>query len=395
MRIRFPDADDAREKKIAEKRLRAIDDWWKAFAGKVEDLDALFSRRKSWDLPKFMQRHLGAIDPRIMWEFGAAISGRKGAKHRLVLTPESEHALRPLVELVLSRAPALRAFELYDHRVAEDLATVAPTVEARLSRALPETTVQVTAGEHGTVDLRFFMQGCKRDEDANYTAIAFVASETLLGEDVLDQDIGTISVGPPKKAKGTVGLGELRKTVDKALQARDRAIPDKPVAARLAKATWTLFELKPKPQKDHPGQDDLFVAATMYPELFAATRGDRPFHSRRFSRHGERFAFVKMDGKDGLKGSTFGDRDEIEQALDGALGKKVGAVVGGGTGLRYSYVELSLLDLDEGVARVRRTLREGRIPKRSWILFHDAAYVDEWVGIHPDTPPPPVRKRAL
>ena len=91
MRIRFPDADDAREKKQRAQTLRAIDAWWKALASKVGELDALFSGKKKWDLPKFMQTKLGAIDRRLMWEFGPAVS--KKNKHRLVITPESELAL--------------------------------------------------------------------------------------------------------------------------------------------------------------------------------------------------------------------------------------------------------------------------------------------------------------
>ena len=79
MRIRFPDADDAREKKQRAQTLRAIDAWWKALASKVGELDALFTGKKKWDLPKFMHTKLGAIDRRLMWEFGRALSKTRTA----------------------------------------------------------------------------------------------------------------------------------------------------------------------------------------------------------------------------------------------------------------------------------------------------------------------------
>jgi len=64
-------------------------------------------------------------------------------------------------------------------------------------------------------------------------------------------------------------------------------------------------------------------------------------------------------------------------------------VVGGGTGLRYSYVDLALTDATKGIQQLVRVIRDGKITKRTWILFFDAIYEYEWVGIWNDTPPPP------
>jgi hypothetical protein len=67
----------------------------------------------------------------------------------------------------------------------------------------------------------------------------------------------------------------------------------------------------------------------------------------------------------------------------------LGVVIGGGTGIRHSYVDLALTDVERGVAATRAALRKGGLPKRSWILFFDDALAAEWIGIHDDTPPPP------
>ena len=63
-----------------------------------------------------------------------------------------------------------------------------------------------------------------------------------------------------------------------------------------------------------------------------------------------------------------------------------GAVVGGGTGLRYSYVDLALTDPEKGLGQVVDVLRKGKIVKRAWILFFDDVYRAEWVGVWEDSP---------
>ncbi len=44
---------------------------------------------------------------------------------------------------------------------------------------------------------------------------------------------------------------------------------------------------------------------------------------------------------------------------------------------------------NDGLAEVRALMREGGIPRRWWLLFFDAQWRDEWLGIHDDTPAPP------
>ncbi len=46
----------------------------------------------------------------------------------------------------------------------------------------------------------------------------------------------------------------------------------------------------------------------------------------------------------------FADKSEIEDALDAVLRpQKFGCHIGGGTGLRYSYIDLALTDVNRGV----------------------------------------------
>jgi hypothetical protein len=59
-----------------------------------EHLESFFDNHAEWDLAGWMQQHLQGIDSRLMWEYGPGAN--RG--HRLIITPEGEHHLRPLVQ---------------------------------------------------------------------------------------------------------------------------------------------------------------------------------------------------------------------------------------------------------------------------------------------------------
>lgn len=388
MRHRFADPKSAREARARKPVLAAIDRFWKAFARRTKDLDDLFSSKKSWDLPAWMEDHLGRVSPALMWEYGPAL---RGDGHRLVITSEAEIGLRPLVDLVLARAPKIRGWDFLPHRPRERASLLAPTVEARTGRPLPEMRVKVEPREDA-IALRFAVAGCRGPRDDKALSAAWVTAETLLGEAAVETWVSAIEVEPLAKRapRGAVEPAGLARAFDAAVRARKAKLP-KRRASRLGEgSSAALIEVEPRGKGDFPGRSDGFVFVSARPELLVAAARPGVFDSARFSRFGERFAYVKIDGSKGLAGSDFGDRDDIEQAIDRALGsKKLGAVFGGGTGLRYSYVDLALLDLDRGVRAAAAALRAGKIPKRTWILFFDDALQDEWVGVYDDTPPPP------
>lgn len=401
MRYRFFETKDAgatQESRAHTAKVAKIDAWWKAFAAKTPQLGALFAQKATWDLPAWMDKHLGAVDPRLMWEFGPAV---KGKGHRLVVTPEHEASLRPLVALLLARAPKIRGWELYDARLAEPLPMLAPTLQARVGlSAVPEMEVSIEPGEAGTLALVFHIAGAKGDDDEVASATAFVTTETLLGEAMLDGWIGEISVRPAtpaKKGKATktkgpprFPLAKLATKVAEAIAKYQRTLPAKP-ARGIASGEHSLFYGEPAPQADYAGHGDALTFVTSRPDVWQAAQGGPRFASARFSRTGETFAYVKIDGSGDLSQMKFGDREEVEIALGKALAKaKAGGVFGGGTGLRYSYVGLALDDPKKGIAAARAALRAGKVPARTWILFFDATLREEWVGVYPETPAPPV-----
>jgi len=390
MRWLYYDKNNTSEAVNHDRVVRQIHDWWQKFTDKADDIDALFRQSADWDLAEWMQQQLQSIHPELMWEFGPAIN-TKG--HRLVITPEINAELRPLAEAIVNQAPSLRNWEFYTYRLPEDLETTLQTVEVRCDLDVKDVTVNVSAGEGNRIDLIFRWGQLAGDDEQTFNA-AFVTAETLLGEEMLDRWVGTIQLvdrsTPEDHGQRFIPLERLKPTFDSVVQSLRSQLPAEPLAAAIDDARWAVLKLEPQEASDYPDRYDLMTCVTCNPDLVSATFSSAPFFSERYSRCGETFCFVKIDGNGDLSGMEFEDREDLEEAVRNALEiEDAGTLAGGGTGLRYTYLELALTNLETGIAAIRRALQEGNVPRRSWIQFHDANLAGEWIGIYDDSPEPP------
>lgn len=365
-----------------------IDSWWQAFEQSTDRLDALFRGEEEWDLPAFMDEHLGAIDPGLMWEYGPAVE-KDG--HRLVITPEADRALRPLVRAVLARAPKLPNWEFYAYRLPEDAETALATVEARAGLPFAKVACQVSAGRFNFVNLRFVRDDFD-DEDEDQLHAAFVAAESLLGEETLDRWIGTIEIGPvaDDEEPPPVPLSALADRVADVQEEVAAALPEEPWHRRQFEDDWSAVKMEPTEADDYPEQTDLIAFVTPAVEIHENALLEVPFDSIRHSRHGERFCYLKIDGRAGLDGTPWDDRGDVAEAIDGVLRDPcLGTTLGGGTGKVYSYIELALTDVPRAWSAIRRVLQEGGLGERTWLLFHDTDDARLYRGLYDHTPPPP------
>jgi hypothetical protein len=384
MRWRFPDPSENDER---GRILGRIDAWWAAFASASARLEAFFEGRDRWDLAGFMRENLGAVDPRIRWEFGTAAC--EGTGRRLVLTPESERRARPLVDVVLARAPMLVGWELQGHRPPESVASALRSVAERASVDLTGFQARAVASGDGLVDVTLVPPATAAPTAATRGAAVNLV-EALVGEAVAEVWIGDVDVS--SRPIGGAALAGLAGAVRALVDAHAAAVSELPYCRRTADAKWTLLRLAPKESAaaDYRGQEDMLVAKTVDFGLWRAQHGGRPFHSCRFSRSGETMATLKIDGGEGLAPDGLGDKAAIEDAIADALeARGLGGQVGGGTGLRYSYVDLALTDVEAAMAALRPVLRAGKLPRRTWLLFFDADLADEWIPLWDDAPPPP------
>jgi hypothetical protein len=401
MRWQIVDPANAREVAEREAMVQKIDAWWRTFQAKTGDLLANFLGKSKWDLPDWMHRHFNAIHPSLMWEYGPAVEGNG---HRLVMTPESAYHLRPLAHAIRKRAPAIPGWEFYEYRLPESLELTEHTVQGRVGCSVSDFKVKIARGELNRIDLEYSSPSLSSKDEQLGLHAAFVATETLLGEQLLNEWIGGINFTPGKFSglKGMLGskkdlshylsLDQLKGMVDALVGSIIDQNPLEPHFKWACEETpCTLWELKPDEAEDYLRQDDLLVGRSIHPTMWISARSEAFFSSKRFSQCGEMFCYVKIDGAEGLGDSGFADKSEIEDALDAVLKpEKLGCTIGGGTGLRYSYIDLALTDTMKGIQAVRRCLRAGKVPKRSWVLFFDSDWSDEWVGIYNDSPAPPL-----
>jgi len=408
MRWTFIDPTNRAEQTERAAAVAKIDSWWNEFQKERSEIAAAFTRdrkgrfRDSGALADWMHKHLGAIEPNLMWEFGPAV---KADGHRLVITPESRRYLRPLVKTILKRAPQLQGWEFYPYRLPESVEATHQTVETRAGLNSEDFQVRLSRGEFNRVDVFYYSPKLADADDQAAVYAAFVATETLLGEERLDKWVGTIEIKPLKKSSGLgalfgrsdddtkhlIPLDRMKETFDAVVQSIRDQLPAQPhMSWDMEDTEFSALEMKPAEQPFYPERSDLIVAITSNLPLWQAALRV-PFRSERFSRCGETFCYLKVDGSEGLDGCEFDDREAIDNAIDAVLKPaSLGCVFGGGTGMVHSYSDLALVDLPRGIQAIRKRLRAGKLPKRSWIQFFDDEYATEWVGIYDDTPPPPL-----
>jgi hypothetical protein len=377
--------EDARRAVVSTR----IDAWWEAFAAKAEDLDRMFNGRGEWDLVAWMEGTLQGVDARLMWEFGPGGSGG----HRLVITPEADHHLRPLVDEILARAPTLPGWSFFAHRRAESVEQMTLTMKNRTGAEPTFTGVGLKAGECNRIDLSFQFPPSFLDNQRDLARTqAFLAAESLLGEDLSTDWVGVLDA--VAEVAQPLPPGALRRAFIM-LGAEQRArIPAQPFLERLESLAWTEIDLKPKQQEDYLHRYDLGAAVTCAPDLWRNAHSSQLFWSGRFSRSGETFCYLKIDRGSPLRRSAVGKRIKLEDALNQALRPaRLGCVIGGGSGRRYNYIDLALLDVRSAAEAIRHVLQRGGLKtRRAWLLFFDDALGAEWIGMWPDSPAPPTPK---
>jgi len=185
-------------------------------------------------------------------------------------------------------------------------------------------------------------------------------------------------------------VSELPSMFERAIAGLYAGLPDEPLWSMGGELLWTMLEASAERADDYPAQDDLLLASTYLPEMLKCFLGGAPFSSKRFSRHEELFAYLKVESSSRDPRLSLSARRVLEDALDAALvSERAGRVVGSGLGIRYSYVDFALDRVDRAIEVVSTVARRVGLPERCWVLFCDSELEDEWAPIHPNSPAPP------
>lgn len=397
-----------------ERFVRLIDRWWRVFADESQALTASLDGPEAQLFAERIQERLAQIDPRLCWEIGPGVAGKS---RRLVITPEMDMELRPLTQTLLERAPEVPGWEFYSHRLAENAEMLPATLAHRAGRVPRDLRAFVEIAGPRKLAVRFVssdFSDCDDDEpEETDCAAAFVAAETLLGEEFVDQWVACVSVeaadlmersayellfGRPMPPEG-LAPEELREACWKAAQGlRDRS-PEEPFFRRIESLVWTRIDLPANGreieallQEDEAEPieaNDLLAARTLDPELWGAFQ-EPLFFSASWSRAGETFCRLKLSPS---APSRELELDRLARELDSALkAAALGCVIAVGAGERFGYLDVALVNLSAAAEMVqawgRRAVAGACIGTNSWLLFHDAYLSGEWIGLAEETPAP-------
>ena len=385
MRWIYPDPNDHEENASRSAVESRIERWWQAFIDQQPAILDSFNEESEFDMPAFMRANLELVDQRLGWEFGPAIDNDGD---RLVITPEHRHNLRPLVDAIIARAPEVEGWEFYHARPPEEPNHALAAVEAETDIELGQCRVSAAGDEMNRVTLKFHMPDTNDRELAARQAA--IAAETLMGEEAFARWVGRIEVVDQDARESWVPLDQLKQIVFSEVAGIEASLYATPLVQNVDRLEWSLWRLSPPEQDEYPRQQDLIMGSSALDSMSACAQLGQNFDSRRYSRCGETFCYLKFDGEGRKIAARMDERKAVEKAVTGALIEAgVGVVVCTGTGKKYSYLDLALTDVCAALPIIHEHMQACAVANRSWLLFHDAHLADEWVGIYEDTPPPP------
>lgn len=348
------------------------------------------------------QQLLGSADARITLELSELDAGACVAE-LVALEP----CAWPLAELMLAEAPADVGYLLSLGRapvpLEQALAEVANSHAIDLARA----SVRAGFGRGHLLSVTLGVPGGNGSENEQNAAENLVRA--LLGDRWFELWIGDVQVTSaprrpslrvfdPNAPRHELTLRELFDTVAAASlgvlrglpphrpRGASRAdfrgsVPDTGVEAR---DEWTLLEVEPLAQAGALDKSDLVLATSSTPELLRCYLEGAPCASRRFTRDGERFVYVAYADEVGSMEQRVAKRTVIERALSGSA-TDAWAVTGLGLGIKSTYLDLILFNVEMALPGLISRLRRLELPADSCIRFFDSELADEWVSIWPDT----------
>jgi hypothetical protein len=349
-----------------------------------------------------LERVLGAAASRVAPGLGVEVDTLPAGEHRVVLTPGGG-ALEPLIARVIGRAPARGGLSVVRHRPPRSVDDAVADVRTRTEADLSTARARIGFSRGHLLEVVVYSPSFASAADERALDAANLLLPRLIGDELFDVWVDAIDVAPLPRGgslrvladgatslESTLPLVEVLPAVEAAVRGVHAALPEAPYHTFCERAEWTLLELEPEVDGDYAAQDDVALVSTMLPEAMKCFLQGSRFSSSRFSRHGERFAYVKVDAGELSAEARHARTVELEEELNRVLVPgRVGCVVATGIGARYVYLTLALENVEHGVRLACARLKKAGAPKRAWLLFCDSGWEGEWAGAHDDSPPPP------
>jgi hypothetical protein len=353
-----------------------------------------------------LEHALTAIARRAAPGIHVELDALDGRELRVIVAPDSEIGGGPLAEEFVLRAPRGRKLSAVRFRPEAGAPAAVAEVRARTGVDLERARVRLGFSRGHLLEAVVYSPGFSSAADENARDAAWLLIERLVGEELAHDFVGSVDVAPlprggalhvindgPTAAESTLPLAEVLPAAEAAVRGLYAELPEAPYHAFCERADWTLLELEPVPANDYGEKDDLVFVSTMLPEATKCFLQGSRFSSSRFSKHGERFVYLKLDAARRSSAERHDLRLALEDSLNGVLVPGgVGCVVGAGIGLRYLYLDLALQNLEHGVRVACERVRKLGLELPGWALFCDTGWEHEWAPIGLVGPPPMPRK---
>ena len=386
MRVRFGDWS-AEEERVRQQLCRAAREAWHALRGGDDGSASAL---------------IQLLDSRVELTLRRDADAQVATAELSALEPEAW----PLAELLLAQAPAELDCALSLGRMAVPLERALHEVQESHEVDLAGATLRAGFGRGHLLEITLGVPGGVGSENEQNAAENLVRA--VLGDRLFETWIGAVHVtAAPRRsslrvldinAPRTLQLRELFDTVSAAVRGVLAGLPayasasESPsfeeqivegVANNAPREDWTLLEIEPMADTSGVRKDDLLLASTCTPELLRCYLDGSPCASRRFAR-AEQFVFVSYEDDEPTMQARVARRTVIEAALAECIASD-GAVTGVGFGVKTTYVDLALCNLETGLPRLVSKLRDVRAPSRTFIQFFDSELSEEWLSIWPDS----------
>jgi len=316
-----------------------------------------------------------------------------------------ESSAWPLAELLLAQAPSDVGCALMLGRSASPLSQALTDLRETHQLDLARATLRAGFGRGHLLEVTLGIPGGAGAENEQNAAENLVRA--VIGERLFETWIGVVHAAPAPRLPSlrvldvsarhaALSVDDLFATVAAAVLGVLRGLPTAPHGASpsaeaatsesedASRSEWTLLEVEPLAEKRAGRKDDLLLASTCTPELLRCYLDGSPCSSRRFSRIGEQFVFVSYADDEPTMARRVARRTVIERALSECVAGS-GAVTGVGFGVKTTYVDLALYDLEAGLLNLISRLRQLDVPAQTFIQFFDSELEEEWLSIWPDS----------
>jgi hypothetical protein len=383
MRVRFGELSLNEQRDRESVRSRAREAW-----GALRDGDAERARQRMSD-----------IDARIE----LSVIEHDDEQLRSAELSAFESSAWPLAQLMLEQAPSDVGYALSLGRRPVPLAQALVEVRASHGLELARATLRAGFARGHLLEITLGVPGGVGAENEQNAAENLVRA--VVGDRLFETWVGAVHAAPAPRMPSlrvldmrarqvSLSVDDLFATVSAAALGVLQGLPDAPrssstegVSAASSKASreeWTLLEVEPLAEERGGRKDDLVLASTCTPELLRCYLDGSPCASRRFSRTAEQFVFVSYADDERTMARRVARRGAIEAALSESVAG-FGAVTGVGFGVKTTYVDFALSDLEMGLLGLVSGGRQMELPELSFVQFFDSELEEEWLSIWPES----------